>query len=162
MAILQDASFWSAVAFVIFVIAVFKPIKGALTSGLDGKIDAIRSEVDEAKRLREEAQNILASYQRQQRDAAAEVEKLLERAKAEAETHRKAGEKALAETLRRQELQAAEKIAQAEAAAVRKVRELAVDIAVAATAKVLSDKLQGSEGDALIDTAISNLPERLH
>ena len=65
--LIQDPTFWVAVAFVVFVVLVFKPIKGALIGGLDAKIAEIRQEVEEAEKLREEAQSLLANYQRQQR-----------------------------------------------------------------------------------------------
>ena len=78
---LQDPTFWVAVAFVIFVIAVFKPIKGALMGSLDAKIEEIRREVEEAEKLREEAQSLLANYQRQQRQAMQDAENIVARAK---------------------------------------------------------------------------------
>ena len=69
MAIFTDPTFWVAVAFVVFAALVFKPIRQAIAGALDDKIALIRGEVEEAQRLREEAQATLASYQRQQRDA---------------------------------------------------------------------------------------------
>ena len=59
--LIQDPTFWVAVAFVVFVVLVFKPIKGALIGGLDAKIAEIRREVEEAEKLREEAQSLLAN-----------------------------------------------------------------------------------------------------
>ena len=83
-----DSTFWVAIAFVVFIIAVFKPLRGAMTGALDDKIAQIRNEVEEAQRLREEAQSTLASYQLKQRDAAQEVEAMMEQAKAEAKSRR--------------------------------------------------------------------------
>lgn len=162
MAIFNDATFWVAVSFVAFVALVFKPLGGAILGALDGKIAQIRGEVEEAQRLREEAQALLASYQRQQRDAGKEAEDLLAQAKSEAETHRKASAIALAAVLARQEQLMTDKIARAEAAAVQQVRDQAVNLAMAATAKLLEEKLTGAAGDALIDDAIGGLPDRLH
>ena len=102
-----------------------------------------------------------ADYQRQQRDSGKEAEALMARAKTEAEAHRKASA-ALAEVLARQEQMMTEKIARAEAAAVQQVRSHAVMLAMAATVKLLESKLTGAAGDALIDTAIGALPDRLH
>ena len=68
-ALINDPTFWVAIAFVLFVIAVFKPIRGAMLGGLDAKIAEIRQEVEEAEKLREAAQSLLANYQRQQRQA---------------------------------------------------------------------------------------------
>ncbi|MBN4083121.1 F0F1 ATP synthase subunit B [bacterium AH-315-B06] len=162
MDLFNDPTFWVAVSFVVFVALVFKPLGRAFTGALDGKIALIRGEVEEAQRLREEAQATLASYQRQQRDAGREAEDLMARAETEAEAHRKASTAALAAVLERQEQLMKEKIARAEAAAVQHVRNQAVTLAMAATAKLLEEKLTGAAGDALIDTAIGALPDRLH
>jgi len=162
MEFLYEAEFWVAIAFVVFVVLVFKPGKAAILGALDGKIAQIREEVEEAQRLREEAQATLAAYQRQQRDAAQEVEELMARARAEAETHRKQAAAALQTALERQEIMAREKIAQAEASAVAEVQRRAVEVAVAATGKLLEARLSGAAGDALIDDSIQSLPNRLH
>ncbi|MBO66233.1 MAG: F0F1 ATP synthase subunit B [Actinobacteria bacterium] len=156
------STFWVAIAFVVFIIAVFKPLRGAMTGALDDKIAQIRNEVEEAQRLREEAQSTLASYQLKQRDAAQEVEAMMEQAKAEAEAHSKSAEAALKAMLKRQEQSASEKIQQAEAAAVQEIRDRAVTVALAATVSLLEEKLSGASGDALIDDAIKTLPDRLH
>ena len=157
-----DSTFWVAIAFLVFIIAVFKPLHGAMTGALDDKIAQIRNEVEEAQRLREEAQSTLASYQLKQRDAAQEVEAMMEQAKAETEAHRKSAEAALEAMLKRQEQSASEKIQQAEAAAVQEIRDRAVTVALAATVSLLEEKLSGASGDALIDDAIKTLPDRLH
>ena len=157
----QDPTFWVAVAFVIFVIAVFKPIKGALIGGLDAKIEEIRREVEEAEKLREEAQSLLANYQRQQRQAMQDAENIVARAKEEAGRHRAEADEAMKEMVRRQEEQAREKIAQAEAAAIQEVKSMAVDLAMAASEKLLADKLVGDEGSRLIDKSISEIPQKL-
>ena len=158
---LQDPTLWVAVAFVIFVIAVFKPIKGALIGGLDAKIEEIRREVEEAEKLREEAQSLLANYQRQQRQAMQDAENIVARAKEEAGRHRAEADEAMKEMVRRQEEQAREKIAQAEAAAIQEVKLMAVDLAMAASEKLLADKLVGDEGSRLIDKSISEIPQKL-
>ena len=158
---LQDPTFWVAVAFVSFVIAVFKPIKGALMSGLDAKIEEIRREVKEAEKLREEAQSLLANYQRRQRQAMQDAENIVARAKEDAGRHRAEADEAMKEMVRRQEEQAREKIAQAEAAAIQEVKSMAVDLAMAASEKLLADKLTGDEGSRLIDKSISEIPQKL-
>ena len=158
---LQDPTFWVAVAFVIFLIAVFKPIKGVLIGGLDAKIEEIRREVEEAEKLREEAQSLLANYQRQQRQAMQDAENIVARAKEEAGRHRAEADEAMKEMVRRQEEQAREKIAQAEAAAIQEVKSMAVDLAMAASEKLLADKLVGDEGSRLIDKSISEIPQKL-
>ena len=151
------STFWVAIAFVVFIIAVFNPLSKAATGALDDKIVLIRNEIEEAQRLREEAQATLASYQLKQRDAAQEVQ-----AKAEAAAHRKNTEATLESMLKRQEQSATEKIQQAEAAAVQEVRNRAVTVALAATANLLEENLAGDSGAMLIDEAIKSLPNQLH
>jgi len=159
--LVHDPAFWTALAFVIFVVVMFRPLKKALLAGLDSRIEQIRKEVEEAQRLREEAQTLLASYQRKQREAAQEAEKIVKQAKEDAANHRAEAEKALEELLKRQEALAIDKIAQAEAAAVQEVREIAVDLAIAATEKILAEKVRGDLSDRLVDKAIGELPQKL-
>ena len=159
--LIQDPTFWVAVAFVVFVVLVFKPIKGALIGGLDAKIAEIRREVEEAEKLREEAQSLLANYQRQQRQAIQDAEAIVARAKEEAERHRAEAHEAMKDMVRRQEEQAREKIAQAETAAIQEVRSMSVELAMAAAEKLLADRLAGDEGSRLIDNSIEDIPRKL-
>ena len=158
----QDPAFWVAVAFAIFVAgAVWKgrvPIAGML----DARIEAIRAEIDEARRLREEAQASLAAYQRKLRDAMGEAEQIVDRARDAADRSAQRAAEALEATLARRQAQALENIAQAEAAAVKQVRDTTIDVALAATRDVLRAHLRGAHADALIDAAIKELPEKLH
>lgn len=160
-ALLHDPTFWTAIAFVIFIVALFKPVKKALMAGLDSRIEQIRAEVEEAQRLREEAQTLLASYQRKQREAAQEAENIVNQAKEDAALHRAEARKSLEEMLRRQEALAIGKIAQAEAAAVQEVREVAIDLAIAATEKILAEKVRGDLSDRLVEKAIGELSQKL-
>ena len=160
--VLQAAEFWALIAFLIFVVAVFKPARRALTGALDQRIDGIRQQVEEAKHLREEAQATLANYQRQQRQAAEEANSIIEQAREDAERHREVAEAKLKAVLLTQETQALEKISQAEAAALRAVREAAVDLAITATSDLLAKRLDGPEGNALVDTAIRELNQKLN
>ena len=159
--LIQDPTFWVAVAFVVFVVLVFKPIKGALIGGLDAKIAEIRREVEEAEKLREEAQSLLANYQRQQRQAIQDAEAIVARAKEEAERHRAEADEAMKDMVRRQEEQAREKIAQAEAAAIQEVRSMSIELAMAAAEKLLADRLAGEEGSHLIDNSIEDISRKL-
>ena len=159
--LIQDPTFWVAIAFVVFVVLVFKPIKGALIGGLDAKIAEIRQEVEEAEKLREEAQSLLANYQRQQRQAIQDAEAIVARAKEEAERHRAEADEAMKDMVRRQEEQAREKIAQAETAAIQEVRSMSVELAMAAAEKLLADRLAGDEGSRLIDNSIKDIPRKL-
>ena len=159
--LIQDPTFWVAVAFVVFVVLVFKPIKGALIGGLDAKIAEIRQEVEEAEKLREEAQSLLANYQRQQRQAIQDAEAIVARAKEEAEQYRTEADEAMKDMVRRQEEQAREKIVQAETAAIQEVRSMSAELAMAAAEKLLADRLAGDEGSRLIDNSIEDIPRKL-
>ena len=158
----HDPTFWVAIAFVVFVIAVFKPAKAAICGGLDARADRIRAELEEAARLREEAQKMLADYKRKQSEAAKEAEAMLAHAKEEAETLRQQAAADLAATLKRREAAAVEKIAQAEAQALQEVRHKAVDIAVAATASLLKESIDETKASALVDQSIQDLQGKLH
>lgn len=160
--LLESPETWVAVSFVFFLVALFKPIKKMLTSKLDGRSDAIRTELDEAQRLREEAQHTLAEYQRKQRDALKEAEGILAEAVEEAGRIEKAAAQRTEELLRRREQQALDMIAAAEAQALADVRGLAADVAVQATQRLLTTAAAGDGGDALIDQAIQDLPSKLN
>lgn len=159
---LNDPTFWVAVAFFVFAgLMVWKARKPVL-DGIDARAERIKAELDEAQRLREEAQKTLAEYKRKQRDAAKEAEDLLASAKHEAELLRKQAAGDLELTLARREKAALEKIAQAEVQAVQDVRAQAVDIAIAATAKLLSENVDPSRDQAMVDQAIKDLGQKLH
>ena len=158
----HDPKFWVSLAFVVFVgLMVWKASKPIL-DGIDARGERIKAELDEAQRLREEAQKALAEYKRKQRDAAKEAEDLLANARHEADLLRKQAAEDLKLTLARREKAAVEKIAQAEAQAVQEVRAQAVDIAIAATAKLLSENVDPTRDQAMVDQAIKDLGRKLH
>ena len=154
--------FWVALAFVVFVAAIYRPVGRMLSSALDARGEKIRDELEEAVRLREQAQALLASYQRQQNEAAAEAEQILSQARDEAEREAKHAADAVKEALDRRKQLAMDRIARAEEEALAEVRGVAVDIAVRATREVLSARLRGKRGAELIDEAIADLDEKLH
>lgn len=160
--LLHSPEFWVAVGFVILVVAIARPIGRAFASMLDSRSANIKETLDEAAKLREEAQHLLAEHQRKQRDAVRETEEMLTKAKEEAE--RLAAEAAanLETALKRREEMAREKIARAEAEALQQVREIAVDVAVAATRDLIAGKLDEDRKQALVDEAIAELPDKLH
>jgi F-type H+-transporting ATPase subunit b len=158
----EDPTFWVAVAFFITLAAIYKPVSEAVLKGLDARAERIRQQLDEAQRLREEAQKTLAEYKRLQRDAVKESEQILANARREAENLRAQGERKLEEQLARREKLAVEKIAQAEAAALKEVRDQAVDLAIAATTRLLQEKVVSAKADDLVERSIGELAEKLH
>jgi F-type H+-transporting ATPase subunit b len=160
---LQMAEFWVAVAFVAFLlILAYYKVPALIAKALDDRAAAIRKELDEARRLREEAQNLLADYQKKHRNAGQEAEAIVEQARREAEAFAAETRKSLAETVERRGRQAEDKIARAEAQAVEDVRAAAVDMAIAAAEKILREKAAGAGGAALIDESIRGLKGRLN
>lgn len=159
---LHDSNFWFGVAFVIFILLVAKLAGKSILAGLDERGRRIATELEAAQKLREDAQAALAQFQRKQRDALKEAEAIIASARDEAERIRAHAAQDLEATLKRREQQAMDKIAQAEAQAVQQVRDLAVDIAVAATEKLLVDNVGAERDAALVSQAISELPAKLH
>jgi F-type H+-transporting ATPase subunit b len=162
MEFLQEAEFWVAVAFVILVAAVYKPVSRAFSGGLDARAATIKAELDEAARLREEAQALLAEYQKKQREALAEAEQVVRHAAEEAARNRSQAAADLEASLKRRERQAVDRINQAEAKALDEVRALAADLAMAATRKLLRDQMDAARAGQLVDQAIAELPQKLH
>ena len=158
----SSPEFWVAVAFVIVLVGIAKPLSRQIFAGLDARSARIRQQLEEAQSLREEAQKTLAEYQRMQRGAIKEAEEILEHAKKEAAQLAERSKHDLEEQLRRRQEQAMEKIAQAEASALQEVRNQAVDVAVAATARLLQDRIDDTKAGALVDDAIRELPSKLN
>ena len=162
MEFLNDPTFWVLVAFVIFLAAFAKPIAKLVTAGLDKRVDKIRADLEEAEKLREEAQDLLAGYQRKQRDALAEAEAIIAHAGEEAERLAVQVRDKLEAALERRQKQAIDRIAQAEAQALDLVRAKTVDVALDATRDYLAKELKDNQSDALTDAAIKDLPGNLH
>jgi F-type H+-transporting ATPase subunit b len=162
VSLIAKPEFWVAVSFVAFFVVVWKPLCGAILGGLDARAERIRSELDEAQRLREEAQKLLADFQRKQRDAVAEAEAIVARARSEAERMQREAKAKLEADLARREQQALQRIAQAEQAAANEVRAAAVDVALAATRQLLVTKLDAAAQSRLIDEALRELPGKLN
>ena len=161
MALFEDPEFWVLLAVVVFVIGVWKPARRAILGGLDARAVRIRDELETAQRLREEAQQALAGYQRQQREAAAEADAILAHASAEAERIAAQAARNLEETLERRRRLAEERIAQEEAKALAEIRAVTVDVAISAARQVIIAELDEQRGAALIDAAIAALPQQL-
>ncbi len=159
---LATTDFWVLVAFILFFALIGRTAFRVVTAGLDSRAEAIRNRVEEARRLKEEAQELLASYERKQVEARQETEQILVRAREEAQQWTVRASQDLERSLNRQEQLATERIAQVEAAALDEVRSLAVDLAMDATRRVLAEQVSGEKAASLIDGAVKELPERLH
>jgi len=160
---LESTSFWVAVSFVLFVaLIIYYGAPKMIAKALDDRADAIRAELDEARRLREEAQNLLAEYQRKQRDAEDEAKSIVAQAKHEAELLANEARDKLKETLERRTKLAEDKIVQAEAQALKDVRNHAAEVAVAAAGQLIADGLSKDKAAGLIDDSIKGISSKLN
>jgi len=159
--LLHDHHFWVLISMAIFVIAVWKPMSRVITGALDERAARIRSELEEARRLREEAELLLAEYRQQQQRAATDAQAIVVHAQEEAERIAAQSARDLEQSLERRRRLAAERIAQAESKAVDEIRAAAVDVAIAAARDVIAAQTDAQRGGALIDAAIAALPQRL-
>jgi F-type H+-transporting ATPase subunit b len=161
MEFLHEAEFWVLVAAVIFVVLVGRKVGPMITGGLDARAARIRGELDEARRLREEAERLVAEYRAKQQEGAADAEAIVAHATAEAERIAAQSARDLEQALERRQRLAEERIAQAEAKALDEVRAAAIDVAIAAARDVIAAQINEQRGAALLDAAIVALPERL-
>ncbi|WP_334128113.1 F0F1 ATP synthase subunit B family protein [Sneathiella sp.] len=159
----QDPTFWVAIAFIgFFAVLIYYKVPPLIAKQLDARAEKIRAELDEAKRLREEAQVLYADFQRRQHEAMQTAEDIVAKAKEDAEILRAQGVKELEATLARRQELAELKIRQAEEKALAEVQAVAVDVAVAAAAKLMQDGLKGDKANALIDQSIDDLRKHLN
>jgi F-type H+-transporting ATPase subunit b len=155
----HDPTFWVAVAFVAFVgVAIYYKVPGMLTKMLDERAAKIRSDLEEARRLRDEAEKLFADYEAKSGAAHKEAEAIIAQAKALAEREAKAAEAAL----ERRTKAAEAKIQQAEAQAVAEVRAAAVEVAIAAARKVVSESLSPADASRLVERSIGDLGRQIN
>ena len=159
---LHEPEFWVAVGFVILVGGIASKVWKLVTAALDQRAERIKASIDEAAKLRAEAQTLVAEYQRKQHDAMREAEEIIIAARAEAERIRAQAVVDLAAAIKRREQQAIEKIADAETEAMAQVRVAAAEIAIAATRDLIAAKLAPERARKLIDDAIQQLPRTLN
>ncbi len=154
----MDTTFWVAVSFVLFIaLLVYYAVPRKIISALDKRSESIQQELAEARRLREEAQSILADYQRKQRDAEAEANDIIAQAEREAQAYAEETRAQFEDMLNRRVQMADEKIARAEAQAVAEVRSRAVDASVEAAEQIISKELDADKAHALIGQSVAQL-----
>lgn len=163
MGIFKTPEFWIAVSFVGFILLlVYYKVPAMVAGLLDERAEKIRNELEEAKRLREEAQAILADYQRKQRDAAKEADEIIRLAKEEAEALAAETRQKMKETLERRTRLAEEKIARAEKQAMAEVRAAAVDVAIASAEQIIDKKMTPAASAKLVNLSIEGLKGKLN
>jgi len=161
---LADPAFWVMIAFFAFVgLILYYKVPRTIGKALDARADAIRHELDDARRLRDEAQSLLADYKRKSLEAENEAKEILEQAKREAEALTAQTRKALQESVERRTKAAEEKIARAEAQAIAEVRSSAVDNAIAAAEKILKSKAsEATTAASLVEQGLKELGGKLN
>ena len=158
-----EAEFWVAVSFVIFVgLLGYYGVHRRLIKGIDDRRDRIKVELDEARRLKAEAEALLAAYQRKQHEAEDEAKAIVDSAKAEAERLAAEAETKLEEFVARRTKMAENKISQAEAQALADVRSAAAEAAVAAAEAILSHTVKDKVADDLIAKGIADVKGKLN
>lgn len=159
---LSNPTFWVAIAFLLFVGMTYKKIAGFLLRALDERSAKIAAELDEARRLREQAEALLADYKKKQAEYLREADAMLQKARQDADALSRQSEKELKETLDARMQQAMSKIAREEDAAIQEVRNHVVDIALAAARAVIVTHVGKLSQDELVKLALSDIERKIH
>ena len=158
---LDSTDTWVLVAFALFIgLLVYLGVPGMVGKMLDDRAETIRGQLNEARKLREEAQRKLAEFERKHAEVERQADEIVARAKHEAEAAAEEAKKSIEASVAQRLKSAEEQIAMAEADAVREVRNTAVDAAVTAARKVLSETIGAQDHATLIDAAIQETASR--
>ena len=151
------------IAFIIFLGVLIKfKVPGMLTGMLDQRAVGIKSDLDEAKALREEAQTLLASYERKQKEVQEQADRIVAAAKKDAAIAADEAKEDLKASIARRLAAATDQIASAEAGAIKEVRDTAVTVAIGAANDVIAKQMTAKSATALIDDAIGEVAAKLH
>lgn len=160
---LGNTDFVVLLGLIVFVgILIYYKVPGMIGKMLDSRAEGIEAELDEARSLREEAQSLLASYERKQREVQDQAARIVEAAKEEANIAADQARADLEVSLERRMSAAKDQIANAQSAAIKEVKDQSVSIAVAAARDVIAKQMTAAKGNSLIDNAISEVEAKLH
>ncbi|SHL44983.1 ATP synthase F0 subcomplex B subunit [Roseovarius marisflavi] len=160
---LGNTNFIVLISFLIFVgFLMYLKVPGMLGKKLDERAEGIQAELDEARSLREEAQTLLASYERKQKEVQEQADRIVAHAKEEAVVAADQAKADLKDSIARRLKSAEDQIGSAEARAIREVRDQAVSIAVAAAKDVIAKQMTAADGNSLIDASIAEVDAKLH
>lgn len=163
MSIFYNSNFVFALALILFfAIIIYYGVHNLIIRALDERAQRIRDELDEARRLREEAQKTFAEFERKQREVQDQADEIVEHARIEAERNAERAKKDIEESIQRRLKAADEQIAMAEREAVREVKDRAVQVAIAAAAEVMREKMTEDKANELIDNSIDTVGRRLN
>jgi F-type H+-transporting ATPase subunit b len=163
MDFLNNTEIVVGIGFVIFVaVLIYYRVPGMIARALDARAVRIKQELDEARALRDEAQTLLAGFERRQKEVKAQAEDIVTAARAEAEKAAEAAKEEIRNSVARRLKTATEQIAAAEQGAIRQIKDQAVGVAIAAAGDVLRERMKAADANRLIDAAISEVGEKLH
>ena len=163
MEFIYTAEFWVAVSFFLFVAGlIYLGLHKKVATLLDARAERIATELAEARRLREEAEQVLAEYKRKEREAANEADAIIKQAGQEAESLAKETRRTIKEQFERRIRLAEDKIGRAETEAIREVRAAAVDAAVNAARTLITEKLTADQAEKLVKDGIDAVKSKLH
>jgi F-type H+-transporting ATPase subunit b len=163
MEIFEDPEFWVGVGFALVIgLFIYLRVPKLLATMLDARSAAIAKELDDAKKLREDAQSLLAQYRRQSAEVEKEAGAILTEARAEAERFAAEARASLAAQIERRAKYAEQRIAQAEAQAIAEVRALAADAAIGAAEKLIAARLDDKRAADLVKRGIEEIPSKLN
>ena len=163
MELFRDPEFWVGIGTLVFVaILIWKRVPALIGRSLDARAEAIAKELEDARRLRGEAEALLAEYQKKRATAEQEASSILAEAKAEAERFTLESRATIKAQIERRARQAEQKIAQAEAQAVGELRALATDAAIAAAEKLIAARLDDKQSADLVKRSLGEIPSKLN
>lgn len=160
---LHNTNFVVLLAFLLFIaVLIYFKVPGMIGGLLDKRAQDIRSEIDEARSIREDAQTLLASYERKQKEVAEQSDRIIAHAKEEARLAADKAKEDLKVSIARRLAAAEDQIASAQAGAVKEVRDRAAAVAISAAQEVVAKQMTAKDANKLIDDAISTVGAKLH
>lgn len=163
MEFFHHAESWVLVSFLLFLaLLVYLKVPATIGKSLDDRSAKIAKELNDAKSLRLEAEALLTEYKKKGSDAERQAADIIAAAKSEAQAFAADSSRKLTEMLSRRQAQAEQKIAQAEAAAVKEVRAAATDLAIAAASRLIAESTRGKGGEKLIAESIEAVKLQLN
>ncbi|WP_127106602.1 F0F1 ATP synthase subunit B [Pararhodobacter zhoushanensis] len=160
---LRNTDFVVLLAFLLFVgVLLYFKVPSLLGGLLDKRAATIRAELDEARKLREEAQELRASFERKKAEVKEQADRIVAKAKADAEQAAAQARIDLEASIARRLRGAEEQIASAEAAAVKEVRDTAIAVAISASRDLIAKNLSAEDANKLIEDSIATVDARLH
>ena len=160
---LGNTDFIVTLGFIVFIgILLYFKVPGLIGGMLDKRAEGIKAELDEAKSLREEAQALLASYERKSLEVKDQAERIVTQAKEEAELAADQARAELEKSIARRLAAAEDQIASAEDKAVKQVRDQAIAVAVSAAGDVIGASMKAADRNKLVDDAIATVGAKLH